>query len=457
MSGQSDHSENGGADGAPPPETWGIYVYFAADIPNPLMQDAVWETLNTLASVGSNDKVKMTAMIDLPNRDTEYYIFPARPENADKWTVLPDRFLSNVNSARIETILDFLDWSQRNCPAEKVALVFWGHGYALDDFNPCKQGVKANLHGRTSDQGRSADGFPGESGNELKLLYDSTYNSVLNNFEFAKAIREYSVKYHGGKRVEVLGLDCCNMAMVEVLSELQDTVEYAVAAETSTPFQSWLTKQGLGKFVDTRTRSARDFALDAVRKAVDEMAESNPEMYIELAACHLIAFPKLEQAVKALVDALLPAIETYENRRAIAQAWECDVSYLADGLIDLASFCELLQKAIPANGCLERAVIDAANTVIDAVKGTALPLPDDGSEGGVVEFRKFAPNRRDENISLSTGLTIWFPPWIQFPHVYYYQMKQSMDYLFDGYSNTRFAKATGWDRFLRALYRLTQT
>jgi len=41
--------------------------------------------------------------------------------------------------------------------------------------------------------------------------------------------------------------------------------------------------------------------------------------------------------------------------------------------------------------------------------------------------------------------------------VYYYQMQQSKDYLFDGYSNTRFAKATGWDRFLRELYRLTQT
>jgi len=457
MSEQSDHSAKGGTDGASPPETWGIYVYFAADVPNPLMQDAVWETLNTLASVGSNDKVKMTAMIDLPNRDTEYYIFPARPENADKWTILPDRFLSNVNSASIEAILDFLDWSQRNCPAEKVALVFWGHGYALDDFDPRIQGVKANFHGKTSNLIRSADGFPGKSDNELKLLYDSTYNSVINNFEFAKAIRDYCAKYHGGKRVEVLGLDCCNMAMVEVLCELQDTVEYAVAAETSTPFQSWLTKRGLNNFMHTLSRSARDFAVDAVRTSVDEMADSNPGMYIEIAACHLIAFPKLELAMKALVDALLPAIVRYENRRAIAEAWECDVSYLADGLIDLASFCELLQISLGAAGCAEPAVINAAQTVIDAVKGTPLALPEVGNEDGVVDFRKFVPNGRDENIELSTGLTIWFPPWIQFPNVYYYQMQQSKDYLFNGYSNTRFAKATGWDNFLRELYRSTQT
>lgn len=457
MSEQSDHSANGGTDGTSPQETWGIYVYFAADIRNPLMQDGVWETLNALASMGSNAQVKITAMVDLPDRDTEFYILPPRPENAEKWAVLPARFLSNVNSASIDAILDFLDWSQRNCPAKKVALIFYGHGYALDDYDPRVPGVRAYFDGTTSDQGRSADGFSGQSDNELKLLYDATHNSVLNNFEFAKVIREYSAKYHDGHRVEVLGLDCCNMAMVEVLSELQDSVEYAVAAETALPFQSWLTKQGLGNFVHASSRLTRDFAIGAIQESVDEMAKSNPGMYIELAACHLIVFPKLEHAMKALVDALLPAIERYENRRAIAEAWECDVSYLADGLIDLASFCELLQKAIQAGGCVERAVIDAANTVIDAVKGTPLPLPEVGNQGGVVDFSKFAPNRRDENIALSTGLTIWFPPWIQFPHVYYYQMQQSVNYLFDGYSNTRFAKATGWDRFLRELYRLTQT
>src|ERR1700749_2040580 len=59
-----------------PGKTWGIYIYFPADFPDPQMQAAVWSTLQTIALVASNETVKITAMIDLPGRDTEYYIIP---------------------------------------------------------------------------------------------------------------------------------------------------------------------------------------------------------------------------------------------------------------------------------------------------------------------------------------------------------------------------------------------
>jgi hypothetical protein len=430
-------------------KTWGIYVYFAADVPNPDMQDGAWNTLNTLASVGSNEDFAITAMIDLPGRDTEYFIFPPRPKDAAEWVVLPDRFLSNVDSASIETVLDFLSWSKLNCPAENTVLIFWGHGYALEDYDPRIQAANADLQNVSNDQGRSADGFPGEGGKELKLLFDATYNSVLNNRDFAQAIRDYTEKFNNKKPVQVLGLDCCNMAMVEVLAELQDVTEYVIAAETSLPFQSWLTKSGLERFLKEEGRSPQDFAINAVKESVDWMADSNPGMYIELAACNMKRFPALEESVSVLVDKLLPAIQKHENRSAIANAWQCDVSYIADGLIDLASFCDRLRLAIGGKTSVEEAVSKAAKEVIVAVKGSE-------SGRGVVDCVKYAPNHPDENIALSTGLSIWFPPWIQFPNVSYIQLRRSMAYLFQGYSSTYFASVTGWDRFLRELYDLTQ-
>jgi hypothetical protein len=93
-----------------------------------------------------------------------------------------------------------------------------------------------------------------------------------------------------------------------------------------------------------------------------------------------------------------------------------------------------------------------------AVEGIEDP-DGDGNTGGVVDFRGIAPRLTGRRISLSTGLSIWFPPWIQFPNVRYFQIRQSKDYLFDtsdGYSSTHFAKVTGWDHFLRELFRLTQ-
>ena len=201
-------------------------------------------------------------MIDLPSRDTEYYILPERPADPKitRWAVLPDRFLSNVDSASIDAILDFFGWSHRNCPAKKIALVFWGHGFALDDFDPRLQpnGGSAGQKRPRRGKQRTADFFPGKSGNELKLLYDLTHNSVLNNRDFAQAIRDYTEKFNGKKPIQVLGLDCCNMAMAEVLCELQGVAEYAVAAETGLPFQSWLSAPVLKKFLGARMYARRN-------------------------------------------------------------------------------------------------------------------------------------------------------------------------------------------------------
>jgi hypothetical protein len=447
------------SDTAADKKTWGIYVYFAADIHNKDMKAAVWSTLGTLASVGSNDRVKITAMIDLPDRKTEYYVIPPKPTTpgTTRWPILPDRFLRNVNSASIDAILDFFEWSNRNCPADNIALIFYGHGFALDDYDPRIQDGNAGTRTASCAKGRSASMFPGKNGNELKLLYDATYNTVLNNRDFAQAIRDYTEKFNKRKPIQVLGLDCCNMAMAEVLSELQDVAEYVVAAETELPFQSWLSAPILKKFLAGPLVSARLFAVSAVKDFINSMSRS-PGAYVELSACNLEQFCSLEMAMRELVDALLPAIDKYENRSAIAQAWHSDVSFVPDGLIDLASFCDLLGKSIQRNRVItatETAVITAAKKVQAAIKG--IPLDGGvGNTGGVVDLAEVAPPLAGRRIQLSTGLSIWFPPWIQYPNVRYVQIKQSQEYLFNGYSGTHFAKVTGWDRFLQKLFDLTQ-
>jgi hypothetical protein len=228
--------------------------------------------------------------------------------------------------------------------------------------------------------------------------------------------------------------------MAEVLSELQDYAEYAVAAETGLPFQAWLSGPILEKFLAAGYQTARDLAVGAVQDFIGSFSHS-ADSYIELSACNLTRFGALEAAVKHLVEALLPAVEKFENRRAIGQAWYHDVSFVPDGLIDLASFCKLLVNYIDKK---ETAVIAAAATVQTAV-------------GQVVELAGVTPNLRGRRISLSRGLSIWFPPWIQFPGVRYEQIKQSKAYLSHGYPLIRFATATGWDRFLCTLLFLTQS
>jgi len=417
---------------------WGIYVYYAADVESKEMQDAARSSLESLASVGSSEDVGITAMIDLPGLDTPYYIMPQRPKGKYNWPVYPDRFLANVDSANIQTIADFLQWSDRNCPAKKVALIFWGHGYALDDFDPTlEQGGGGADKGRAT--ARAASGFSADGHNELRLLFDSTHDSVLNNRDFGSVLRSFDVSVGAKRKIQVLGLDCCNMAMAEVVSELQEYADVLVAAESLLPFRSWLSEPALEKFLANCKLEPKDFAQAAIELFI-ESYDPAEDPYLELSACDLKKCGELERQVSDLTAALIAAIDEPENRAAIDRAWLRDVCFLADGFIDLGSFCKFLQQEMSGNARVSKAAGEVL-TVLDQV----------------VLYHGVAPASKDRNIALATGLTIWFPPWIRFPAVNYPQIDLSKRYLFNGYELTRFAQVTNWDQFLCKLFYLTQS
>jgi hypothetical protein len=422
-----------------PGRKWGIYVYYAADVESLQMQRAAWQSLQSLASVGSNADIGITAMIDLPLCDTAYYVIPRQAAGQSKKPVYPDRFLPNVNSASIQTLADFLQWSTDNCSAENVALVFWGHGYAIDDFDPTVQpGNPKGVSGKGRHGQRAIPGISGERGHELSLLYDSTHDAVLNNRDFGNLLRTFNAGLRSQLRIQVLGLDCCNMAMAEVLSELQDYAECVVAAESLLPFRAWLSADALSAFLKRGRRLApKQFSVDAVDMFINSYdPESDP--FIELSAFDLCQFSDLEQAMKGLTEVLIDAIDTPQNRDAIDRAYLSDVSFLVDGFIDLGTFCDFLSQMVNEQG------------IRDAVHLVQEKLND------VVMRCRFAPDDSRLKIARSTGMSIWFPPWIRFPGVSYPQIDRSKAYLFNGYPQTRFAQVTNWDRFLLKLYSITQ-
>jgi hypothetical protein len=54
-------------------------------------------------------------------------------------------------------------------------------------------------------------------------------------------------------------------------------------------------------------------------------------------------------------------------------------------------------------------------------------------------------------VSLSGGVSIWFPPWIEDSTIKEDQKAQSEAYLRTGYGQTKFAAGTKWDEFLKTM------
>jgi hypothetical protein len=433
---------------------WGIYVYFAADVPSQAMRRAARRNLQKFADVGSNRKVGITAMLDVSDQDTQLYVIPPQPVGKDEWIVEPSLTLPNVNSASTEAIQQFFQWSVDNCPARKIAFVFYGHGYAIDDFDPrLEQQMPPNSEASESEfaeqddmgrefesqsgdglsaRGNAADRFARSRSLPLKLIFDSTHNAVLNNDQVADVIRASKKTLPKDSELAILGFDCCNMAMAEVLCEMSGCADIAVAAETGLPFQSWVSQSLLQKVLAGAPPDPEGLAETAVHDFIQSFANKT-STYVAISACNLALCKELEAAAERLVRALIETVEDEASRAAIFRSRNDCVCFDPDGFIDFDCFCGFLSEDLAGTAAAE-ACIPVRKVLREFVIAS-----------------EFAPNFPDRRISLSTGLSIWFPPWIQNPEVQIPQKEQSIEYFQNGYHRTRFARATGWDRFLSRL------
>jgi hypothetical protein len=432
---------------------WGVYVYYAADVPSAAMRSAAKRCLQELADVGSNDKVGITALIDLTDAPTRWFVMPPQNKGGSQRRPKPVREESNINSASTAAIREFFDWSVKSCPAKKIALVFWGHGYAIDDFDPRLPNGPIQSHApefrfpgdkdpelgslaTSQDENPAtnirANYFAQSRQMPLKLLFDSTHDAVLNNDQVADVIRDCNQKLPRTKKLAVLGFDCCNMAMAEVLCEMEGCAQLSVAAETALPFTSWVSENMLRRLLHSSPPDPKTFATTAVQGFIESFAH-NRSIFVALSASDLTLCKDLESAVKSLATELMKVVGDPAGRAAIFKSRNDCPSYDPDGFLDFDCFCGYLEQDMPGTP-----VSEACALVRRALKSFVIASA-------------FSPDRPDLRISLSRGLSIWFPPWIENPAVVIPQKEQSIQYLYEGYRRTRFARNTGWDKFLLKL------
>jgi carboxypeptidase T len=109
----------------------------------------------------------------------------------------PRAILGETNSGDPQTLLDFVNWSITNYPAEHYFLDIWGHGKGW-------QGVSGDATGDWLEM------------DEIK--------SVLGKFK---------------DRIDVVGFDNCNMAMIEVYTTFLGYTDYIVGSEKEIDAVGW--------------------------------------------------------------------------------------------------------------------------------------------------------------------------------------------------------------------------
>ena len=437
-------SQPAAASGATNGQKWTVLLYQDAD--DKILEKDIYVDLNEAERVGSTDRVNIVAQIDRYRGgfqgDGDWVsakrFFVKKDNDLNRIASQQIADLGEVNMADTKTLIDFVNWGMQTYPADKYVLILSDHGMGWP--------------GGWTDA--SAQGTP----NSRIPLAGAIGNAIyLNDLDKALGTIRSQTKLD---KFEVIGLDACLMAQLEVFSALEPHARYAVASQETEPSLGWAYTSFLGtlaanpdldgaslskaivqsyieqdqRIVDDRARAELvsrgstlggifDILNQAAAPSAQEVAKEM-EQDVTLTAFDLSKTAALNQAVNTFVNTLQGI-----DQKAVAKARSYAQSYTSifgeevpPSYIDLNNFTQLLQQ-MGASGDLGQAIAQVQGAI---------------KQGVIAE--KHGPNKPG-----SAGVAIYFPI------SQLYRSAEAGPASYTAIAN-RFATESLWDDFLAFHY-----
>jgi len=387
-----------GCTGVAPPiqeiDDWTVMVYLDAD--NNL-ESAGIDDINEMEIVGSTTEVNIVVQVDrIP-----YSVLASNNEGyADdisnsNWTTTRRYYITQdfdsvqINSQLIsdlgelnmgdpQTLIDFASWAVTEYPAKKYLLVIWNHGGGFRSTGLAKD-----------------------------IAWDDTSGGdkiTMSELEYALS----AISTQAGKNIDIVGMDACLMAMIEVAYQIKDYADILVASEENEPNDGWPYDTILGQLVSYPTMTPNQLATNIVDSYVFSYTASDnvTQSAIDLSYMDTLAGQLSTLALAIMSDTITPSVN-YINASNSSQ-------YYGDwDFIGLYDFCNK--------------VLTYSNSV--SVKNIVLSIQQTLSSA-VLRW-----GYDGYGVNKSRGLSIYFP----------YTAYDSY------YNNTNFAQDTQWDEMLLSL------
>lgn len=362
---------------------WTVMVYLDAD--NDL-ESAGIDDINEMEVVGSSTDVNIVVQADrIPNYDysnndwtntRRYYI----TQDYDPYTINSQLIseLGELNMGSPQTLIDFATWAVTNYPAKKYLLVIWNHG----------------------------GGF-----RSTALAKDIAWDDTSGGDKITMPELEYAlsaISIQMGKNVDIVGMDACLMAMIEVAYQIKNYTDILVTSEEVVPNDGWPYDTILGQLVSYPTMTPNQLATNIVDSYIFSYTASDnvTQSAIDLSYMDTLAGQLSTLALAIMSDTLTPTV-SYINAAYFSQYYD-DYDFI--GLYD---FCNQL---VTYSNSLE--VKNIASNIQQTLNYAVLRWGYNGYE-----------------VNKSRGLSIYFP------YAYYDTY----------YNNTNFSQDTFWDEMLSYL------
>ncbi|MCK4265112.1 hypothetical protein KAW80_02015 [Candidatus Babeliales bacterium] len=191
---------------------WTFIIYIQAN--NDLSQFAI-RNLKEMARVGSNSKLNILAQVDKPKQKGiwRYIINKEKIELSEHISESGDCVKDMVGGAK---------WAFKKFPSKFTGAIWWNHGSGILD--PVSWAAGAT---------RFANNIVKEpiNTNHKGIFFNYISKTYMNNQQQLQALKEIKEKVLGGRKIDILGMDACLMAMVEVAYQVKNYARFFVASE----------------------------------------------------------------------------------------------------------------------------------------------------------------------------------------------------------------------------------
>ncbi len=306
-------------------------------------------------------------------------------------------------------VIEFVNWTKRKYPANRYILILWDHGTGWLDPRKKKTATKG-------------------------ISFDDETGNYITTEEIGQIISSV-----GG--VDILAFDACLMQMAEVLAEVKDYTKIVIGSEETVPAYGY----PYALFLDPITKNpymSDEQIASTIVKAFEKFY-SYVKMPATLSAVRANRVDGLFDKVRYFSTSAMEANEIEALKKARKEVIRYDIlgeSSDPDKHIsffgDISDFARIVSKNISNNNEKSMMLKLKAEELVRYIE-TEL----------IIARGSYGKERTGKDLSLSKGVSVYIPPVIT--TITYEKIDSILQH---PYSNFRFAKETGWDKFVRFLY-----
>ena len=343
--------------------------------------------------------------------------------------------------------IDFTQWAIGNFPAAKNCMVLWNHGSGIKDpsiWGRAFDHWRDNLFVLNKQTGLLELDRSQDKKNAVKQLeergiaFNDAATAYLTNEDLKASLEFTSVAMLGGNKIDVLAMDACHMAMVEVASQIKTAVKVMVASEEVEPGNGYnygpalsiFSQMGVDPFSLGRHLVAAYNA--EYRSTLGDYTQSA----VDLSYCNVLEanLSNLANALTALMG--IDGQAGFKMIREIRFSRSMTTEFYDSDYIDLGHFYKSLITR--AQAFLNTGKINFgfnfgfSSNAHQQFSDTWTAIGQAATEGLMILDRMILANASGRNLKNATGLSIYFP----------------ITSVHSSYARTEFAKNTTWPQFI---------